>query len=249
MDENQINNPYAGDPTGPSFGNEPQPSVDPYGQPSADPYGQPSDPYGQPAQPSVDPYGQPSDPYGQPAQPTQPSVDPYGQPSDPYGQPAQPTQPSADPYGQPSDPYGQPAQPSADPYGQPAQPTGNMYSANSGPAPSADPYTQPYNPTASPNYGQGNYNFNGSSTLGEPEDGKATGGLICSILSIVFCCCWIGIILAPIGMILSKSAINAGNTTDKAKAGWIVGIIGLVINILIILGYVLAIIAGIAESY
>ena len=209
MDENQINNPYAGDPTGPSFGNEPQPSVDPYGQPS--------DPYGQPAQPSADPYGQPSDPYGQPAQPTQPSVDPYGQPSDPYG--------------------------------QPAQPTGNMYSANPGPAPSADPYTQPYNPTASPNYGQGNYNFNGSSTLGEPEDGKATGGLICSILSIVFCCCWIGIILAPIGMILSKSAINAGNTTDKAKAGWIVGIIGLVINILIILGYVLAIIAGIAESY
>ena len=189
MDENQINNPYAGDPTGPSFGNEPQPSVDPYGQPSVDPYGQPSDPYGQPAQPS------------------------------------------------------------ADPYGQPAQPTGNMYSANPGPAPSADPYTQPYNPTASPNYGQGNYNFNGSSTLGEPEDGKATGGLICSILSIVFCCCWIGIILAPIGMILSKSAINAGNTTDKAKAGWIVGIIGLVINILIILGYVLAIIAGIAESY
>ena len=226
MDENQINNPYAGDPTGPSFGNEPQPSVDPYGQP---------------AQPSADPYGQPSDPYGQPAQPTQPSVDPYGQPSDPYGQPAQPTQPSVDPYGQPSDPYGQPA--------QPTQTTGNMYSANPGPAPSADPYTQPYNPTASPNYGQGNYNFNGSSTLGEPEDGKATGGLICSILSIVFCCCWIGIILAPIGMILSKSAINAGNTTDKAKAGWIVGIIGLVINILIILGYVLAIIAGIAESY
>lgn len=245
MDENQINNPYAGDPTGPSFGNEPQPSVDPYGQPaqpSADPYGQPSDPYGQPAQPSADPYGQPAqpsaDPYGQPAQP---SVDQYGQPSDPYGQPAQPTQPSVDPYGQPSDPYGQPA--------QPTQPTGNMYSANPGPAPSADPYTQPYNPTASPNYGQGNYNFNGSSTLGEPEDGKATGGLICSILSIVFCCCWIGIILAPIGMILSKSAINAGNTTDKAKAGWIVGIIGLVINILIILGYVLAIIAGIAESY
>ena len=196
MDENQINNPYAGDPTGPSFGSEPQPSVAPYGQPSADPYGQPSDPYGQPAQPSADPYGQPSDPYG-----------------------------------------------------QPAQPTGNMYSANPGPAPSADPYTQPYNPTASPNYGQGNYNFNGSSTLGEPEDGKATGGLICSILSIVFCCCWIGIILAPIGMILSKSAINAGNTTDKAKAGWIVGIIGLVINILIILGYVLAIIAGIAEGY
>ena len=184
MDENQINNPYAGDPAGPSFGNEPQPSVDPYGQP---------------AQPSVDQYGQPSDPYGQPAQPT--------------------------------------------------QPTGNMYSANPGPAPSADPYTQPYNPTASPNYGQGNYNFNGSSTLGEPEDVKATGGLICSILSIVFCCCWLGIILAPIGMILSKSAINAGNTTDKAKAGWIVGIIGLVINILIILGYVLAIIAGIAESY
>ena len=214
MDDNQINNPYAGEPTGPSFGNEPQPSIDPYGQPA-----QPSaDPYGQPVQPSADPYGQPA----------QPSADPYGQPA----------QPSADP-------YGQPAQPSADPYGQP---TGNMYSANPGPAPSADPYTQPYNPTTSSNYGQGNFNYNGSSTLGEPEDGKATGGLICSILSIVFCCCWIGIILAPIGMILSKSAINAGNTTDKAKAGWVVGIVGLIINILIILGYVLVIIAGIAES-
>ena len=173
---------------------------------------------------SMDPAGQePANPYGQPTQA------PFGQSTqDPFGQPAQ------DPYGQPAhDPYGQPAQ---DPYGQPAQ----------------DPYGQPQNQfgggSSIPNqYGGpvGNNSY-GSSNM-YPEDGKATGGLICSILSLVFCC--FGIILAPIGMVLSKQAINAGNESGKAKAGWIVGIIGLVCNILIILFYVLIIVAGVMSEY
>jgi hypothetical protein len=80
----------------------------------------------------------------------------------------------------------------------------------------------------------------------QPEDGKATAGLICSICSLIFCC--LGIILAPIGMVLSKQAINAGNDSGKAKAGWICGIIGLVLNILMIVGYIILIAFGIANS-
>ena len=36
-------------------------------------------------------------------------------------------------------------------------------------------------------------------------------------------------------MVLSKQAINAGNTGGKAKAGWIIGIIGLVLNVLFLI--------------
>ena len=164
-------------------------------------------------------------------------LNPYGvEPTDPYGQPAQP---SLDPYGQPAqpsqDPYGQPAQPSQDPYGQPSQQYGGS-PQNS------------YNPSGYNNNGYNSYNSSGV-MADEPEDGKAIGGLICSICSIVFfffCC--LGLILAPIGMVLCKQAMNAGNTTGKAKAGWIVGIVGLVLNILWVLLWVILFIVGIANS-
>ena len=79
----------------------------------------------------------------------------------------------------------------------------------------------------------------------QPEDGKATGGLVCSILSLLICC--LGLILAPIGMVLSRQAINAGNTSGKAKAGWVIGIIGLIINALLVIGYIVAVAIGIAQ--
>ena len=76
--------------------------------------------------------------------------------------------------------------------------------------------------------------YGAQNTITEPEDGKATGGLVCSIISL-FC---FGIILAPIGIILSKQAMNAGNTSGKAKAGFIIGIVSLVIYVLIIIAYI-----------
>ena len=204
-------------------------NVDMFGNPinpaPQNPYGQPvgqQNPYGQPAQ--QNPYGQPmqQDPYGQPMQ-----QDPYGQPvgqQDPHGQP---TQPAQDPYGQSAQtPYGQSAQ---TPYGQSAQQT---------------PYGQPASYQS-----QGTYNNaqNYTTSYGDmqPEDGKATGGLVCSILSLLICC--LGIILAPVGMVLSRQAINAGNTGGKAKAGWVIGIIGLILNALLIIGYIVLIALGITQ--
>ena len=102
-------------------------------------------------------------------------------------------------------------------------------------------------------YGGNSYNssyngtgYNATRPTLQPEDGKATAGIILSICSLVFCC--LGVILAPIGMVLSKQAINAGNDSGKAKAGWICGIIGLVLNILFIVIYIVLIALGIANS-
>ncbi len=214
-----------------------------------------ANPYtGQPAmEPVQDPYGQPEqemDMFGNPVNNSQPSAgqsygsqpgmggqDPYGQPQniggqDPYGQPQ--NMGGQDPYGQPQNMGGQ------DPYGQPqnfgaAPATGMNQSYGAGQTGGSQNYgSSPYsgNQTYSnsvPNYQTSSY------TSAEPEDGKALGGLICSILSVL--CCF-GIITAPIGMILSRTAINAGNTSGKARAGWVLGIIGLIINILIIVGYI-----------
>ena len=248
MDDMNNYNPY-GQSGGDPFGGQPVDNANPYGQPveDANPYGQPvedANPYGQPVD-NVNPYGQPVDnanPYGQPVD----NANPYGQPVDntnPYGQPV-----GGDPYGQPvgGNSYGQPVggnnygQPvGGNPYGQPVG--GDPY------APKPDPYGgDPYAPrpdnygTSSyppqQGYGQPNNGFAGI----QPEDGKATGGLVCSILSLIcLFVCGTGIILAPIGMVLSKKAIDAGNNGGKAKAGWIIGIIGLVFNILSVLFWVL----------
>ena len=181
----------------------------------------PAEPVGQ------DAYGQPinSNPYGQPSQ-----ANPYGQPvnSDPYAQTSQ-----ANAYSQPvnSDPYAQSTQTNA--YSQ------SQTNAYSQPQQSAYQNQGTYNSTQ--NYNTPNYYADT-----QPEDGKATGGLVCSILSLIICC--LGVILAPVGMVLSRQAINAGNTSGKAKAGWIIGIVGLVLNVLLIIGYIALIVFGIANS-
>ena len=53
-----------------------------------------------------------------------------------------------------------------------------------------------------------------------------------SALVSILCC---GIILAPIGIILSATALRAGNKSSKASAGLIVGIISLVLNIVVLI--------------
>ena len=246
MDDNNMNpysgdpsfNPYAGDPAGTepvvndavSFdatASEPVSSVS-----ASDPYGQPASSVSEPTAPvssTPDSYGQPVPSVSEPTAPSTP---------DPYGQP---TQGIADPYGQPT-----PSTPSTpNPYGQPA---GNVYTPSNNYGGPTNGYTGPTN-----SYGGNSYNssyngtgYNATRPTLQPEDGKATAGIILSICSLVFCC--LGVILAPIGMVLSKQAINAGNDSGKAKAGWICGIIGLVLNILFIVMYIVLIALGIANS-
>lgn len=61
---------------------------------------------------------------------------------------------------------------------------------------------------------------------GQPEDGKATASMICGIVGAVLCFCM------PLGiasLILAIMAKKAGNTSGKATAGLILGIVILVL--------------------
>ncbi|MEO3775877.1 hypothetical protein ABGB16_03285 [Micromonospora sp. B11E3] len=183
-----------------------QPGQDPYGQQPHDPYGQqPHDPYGQ----------QPQAPYGQQPTSGQPyGHDPYGQqPQAPYGQ--QPT--SGQPYGQPTSgqPYGQPT--SGQPYGQ-------------------DPYAQQQPYGAAPTYPGAGYP--------QPQGQQNTLGLVSMILGIasipLACCLYLGI---PVGIAAvitghlgrQKAAQGLANNDSQAKTGFICGIVGAGLGILVLI--------------
>ena len=240
-------NPYGSEPTNP-YGTEPQGPSDPYS--GTEPQG-PSDPYS-----GTEPQG-PSNPYaGEPQAPTNPYA------SEPQDMGSQPTQGVDDPYGQPAqDPYGQPIGASQDPYGQPAGP-GPAQNSYGQPGPT--PYGQPQ--SGPKPYGQNSNSFNSGSPYGNPTvnqyggnaysmppqkstpgEGKAIGGIICSVLSILFCSLCFGVILAPVGMVLSKGAMNEGYEGGLAKAGWIVGIVGLVLNVLVIIFWIAMFALGMSE--
>ena len=80
---------------------------------------------------------------------------------------------------------------------------------------------------------------------GQPgASGKAIASLILGIASLPFICCWtcsfLGIILGTTGLILGRmeeGAIARGQSSPAgrtmAKAGWITGLIGLVLNTLL----------------
>ena len=211
--------------------------ADPSASSQADPYAAPqNDPY---AAPQNDPYVAPqNDPYAAPQN------DPYAAPqNDPYAAPQN------DPYAAPqNDPY---AAPQNDPYAAPQQntytaPQQNTYTAPQQNAymPQGDTYGQ--NNTYSDPYGQQPYGSQTSApTPGiQPEDGKATASLVIGIISLLICTCCLP---APVGIasiILSKMAMNAGNTSGKAKAGMILGIINVVIAVLFIIGWLLIFITG-----
>lgn len=225
MDDNNMN-PYSGDPSFNPYAGDPA-GTEPVVNDAVSFDATASEPVSSVS--ASDPYGQPTPSVSEPTAPSTP---------DPYGQP---TQGIADPYGQPT-----PSTPSTpNPYGQPA---GNVYTPSNNYGGPTNGYTGPTN-----SYGGNSYNssyngtgYNATRPTLQPEDGKATAGIILSICSLVFCC--LGVILAPIGMVLSKQAINAGNDSGKAKAGWICGIIGLVLNILFIVMYIVLIALGIANS-
>lgn len=73
-----------------------------------------------------------------------------------------------------------------------------------------------------------------------PElDGKATGAMVCGILSILTSgTVLISIALAVVAIVLAGSVLRAG-TNSKAKAGKICGIIGIVLSVISLLLYVL----------
>lgn len=59
----------------------------------------------------------------------------------------------------------------------------------------------------------------------QPEDGKATASLVLGILGL-FCCGWLFGIIA---IVLSTQAKKAGNTSGKVTAGFILGIVDIVL--------------------
>lgn len=148
-----------------------------------------------------------------------------GQNNDPYGQN------SGYSNAQQNDPYGQNsgysnAQQNA-PYGQNggygSAPQNNQYGQNG----YNDPYGQnPYN-SAPDFYSNVNQGF------GEDNSGKATASMVCGIISLILWCIPIaGLALSIVAITLgnkSKDSINGG----RAKAGCIMGYIGLAISIVI----------------
>lgn len=113
---------------------------------------------------------------------------------------------------------------SASPVPTPAQTPQNPYTGGINPAPAQaqapqNPYTGGQNTYTTPSSTPGgSYN----------DDGRATGGLVCSIISILCC----GVILAPIGIALSIGALRENNQSSKAKAGIIVGIISFILSVI-----------------
>jgi len=140
--------------------------------------------------------------------------------------------------GQNNDPYGQNSGYSNaqqnDPYGQNggygSAPQNNQYGQNG----YNDPYGQnPYN-SAPDFYSNVNQGF------GEDNSGKATASMVCGIISLILWCIPIaGLALSIVAITLgnkSKDSINGG----RAKAGCIMGYIGLTISVINwILGIVL----------
>lgn len=212
------------------------------GAQGAQPTPQPAQPTAQPAQPQ------------QPAQPAQPQE--AAQPYNPYAsvntsldpqpaQPAQPTQPVAEPAAQPvAQPAAQPAQPfqpqPAQPAAQPAQPA-NPYAAQGQANPYAQP--QPQQPFAQPQPGVpgGPAPVYPSAPQGK---GKATGALVCGILAILFS--WmpiVGIVLGIVAIVLATSFIRQGGVIGTAKAGRVLGIIGIVLSVVL---FVFSMVVGFA---
>ena len=158
-----------------------------------------------------------------------------GQNNDPYGQN------SGYSNAQQNDPYGQNsgysnAQQNA-PYGQNggygSAPQNNQYGQNG----YNDPYGQnPYN-SAPDFYSNVNQGF------GEDNSGKATASMVCGIISLILWCFPIaGLALSIVAITLgnkSKDSINGG----RAKAGCIMGYIGLTISVI---NWILGIVLGLS---
>ena len=144
--------------------------------------------------------------FGQPSPSQQPYGQPGQQPGQPYGQ---------QPYGQ--QPYGQPGQQPGQPYGQGQQPYGQQ------------PAYQPGTPM--PAYGPHGGVYGGN------EHPQGTMILILGIVSIVFCQ-----LTGPFAAIMGRRALKEIDASGRVytnrgqvQAGFVCGIIGCVLLVLVVL--------------
>ena len=138
---------------------------------------------------------------------------------------------------QPPNPYGSPQQSAA-----PQQPTAAQQQADyaqvatDAPSQPQAAAQQPANPT------------NQQPTAPTNLDGKATGALVCGILSIVFAWTVVpSIILGIVAIVMAGSAIKQMGASSKATGGRVCGIIGLVLSILIIV-FTALLVVGIVQA-
>lgn len=75
--------------------------------------------------------------------------------------------------------------------------------------------------------------------------GKATGSLVCGILSVT-CCGWI---MGIIALVLGNQALAVDATNGKAKAGKILGIIGIVLGVIGVIVNIITMFTGDGGAY
>ncbi len=99
-------------------------------------------------------------------------------------------------------------------------PEADTTSSYSEPAPVVEPapsYSEPV--TAAPTYTYDNTAYSAPASAG---DGKATASMVCGIVGMVLCCCGpLGVVALILGILAKKE----GNTSGKATAGIVMGII------------------------
>ena len=146
-------------------------------------------------------------------------------------------QPVQQPYQQPvQQPYQQPVQ---QPYQQPYQQTYQQPYQQTYQQTYQQPYQQTYQ-QPSPGVTQQYYQYtpvNPAIVVQQnTSDGFAVASLICSIVGIVSCCTIIPSFLAVIFGAISKAKNDGTRPTGMSTAGLVLGIIGILLNLLVLLG-------------
>ena len=146
-------------------------------------------------------------------------------------------QPYQQPYQQPvQQPYQQPVQ---QPYQQPYQQTYQQPYQQTYQQTYQQPFQQPYQ-QPSPGVTQQYYQYtpvNPAIVVQQnTSDGFAVASLICSIVGLVSCCTIIPSFLAVIFGAVSKAKNDGTRPTGMSTAGLVLGIIGILLNLLVLLG-------------
>lgn len=111
------------------------------------------------------------------------------------------------------------------------------------PGPTGQPAAPIQQPPAGPTTWQTPQSFGPGGTVSvAPTDGQAIASLVCGILGIFFC----PVILSIVAIVLGKSSMTRIEASggalqghQLAKAGFIVGIVGVVLGVLAVIGFIL----------
>lgn len=76
-----------------------------------------------------------------------------------------------------------------------------------------------------------NNDYNNQLPVKQPGDGKATGSLVCGIISLFFA----GIILGIVAIVMGMQAKKEGFVGGKATAGIVLGVIGIAGTVLMLI--------------